>query len=344
MPSSQSGPSTPGTNPSLNGSPSKLTDSGVPASGVPSSGVPSSGVPSSRVLAWAQVARIGLVPSAPSNVILGALIASSPSFPSVIPLLGLCLSSIALYLGGMVLNDWFDRGIDAVERPGRPIPSGRVSATAARNAGVFLLVLGVAIAGSVSFAFQCPLAVSYAGLIAVLVIAYNGWAKSTIWGPMFMGSCRTVNVLLGTAVACSLPNAYSILASISVGCYIAGVTTMARYEAQSVPAWSVWIGRLAALIPMGLAIAVVFGLETPAGPWTLLMVFFVVVSQTRILDQLASSPSGPMVPRQIGALLGQLIRIDTILASAWVGFAGFTLLCLWGLALFLRRFKGLYSS
>ncbi len=300
--------------------------------------------PASLGLAWAQLARIGLAPSAPSNVILGGLIASSPALPTLLPLFGLCLASIALYLGGMVLNDWFDRGIDSLERPGRPIPSGRVSANAARNAGIFLLVVGIGIAGVVSFSLQCPLAVCYAGMIAVLVIAYNGWAKSTIWGPVFMGSCRLVNVLLGTAVACALPNTYAILASISVGCYIAGVTTMARYEAQIVPVWTVWIGRIAALIPMGLAIAVVFGLETPAGPWTLLLAMFVVIAQARILDELASEPSGPMVPRKIGALLGQLIRIDTILASAWVGFAGFSLLGLWFVALFLRRFKGLYSS
>lgn len=298
----------------------------------------------SKLLAWAQLARIGLVPSAPSNVILGALIASTPSFPPLWPLCALCFASIALYLGGMVLNDWFDRETDAVERPGRPIPSGRVSAIAARNVGICLLVLGIGVAGAVSFILQCPLAVSYAGLISILVLGYNGWAKSTAWGPLFMGACRLVNVLLGTAIACALPSAYAIAAALAVGCYIAGVTTMARYEAETVPLWAIRIGKVGALIPMAVAIAVVFGLETPAGPWTLLLVLFVVVAQARILDELASAPSGPMVPRKIGALLGQLIRIDTILASAWVGFLGFSLLGLWFVALFLRRFRALYSS
>ena len=30
-------------------------------------------------------------------------------------------------MAGMALNDYADREIDAVERPGRPIPSGRVT-------------------------------------------------------------------------------------------------------------------------------------------------------------------------------------------------------------------------
>ncbi len=191
---------------------------------------------------------------------------------------------------------------------------------------------------------QCPLAVSYAGLIAVLVLAYNGWAKSTVWGPLFMGGCRTMNVILGTALGCAFPGAFAIAAALSVGIYIAGVTMMARYEAETVPDWSIRTARVCALVPMGLAVAVVFGLETPAGPWTLLLAMFVVIAQARILDELLSMPSGPMVPRKIGGLLGQLIRIDTVLASAWVGFAGFSLLGLWFVALFLRRFRSLYSS
>src|SRR3989475_10761474 len=38
-----------------------------------------------------------------------------------------CLAASAcLYLGGIALNDYFDREVDAVERPERPIPSGAV--------------------------------------------------------------------------------------------------------------------------------------------------------------------------------------------------------------------------
>ncbi len=41
--------------------------------------------------------------------------------------LPLVLASAATYAGGIALNDVFDVEIDRVERPNRPIPSGRVS-------------------------------------------------------------------------------------------------------------------------------------------------------------------------------------------------------------------------
>ncbi|MEO6086486.1 MAG: UbiA family prenyltransferase, partial [Umezawaea sp.] len=37
------------------------------------------------------------------------------------------LASVSLYWSGMALNDWADRDLDAVERPERPVPSGRIS-------------------------------------------------------------------------------------------------------------------------------------------------------------------------------------------------------------------------
>ncbi|WP_375373510.1 UbiA family prenyltransferase, partial [Micromonospora sp. ATA51] len=40
-------------------------------------------------------------------------------------------ASVLLYWAGMAANDWADRHLDAVERPERPIPSGRVSPPAA---------------------------------------------------------------------------------------------------------------------------------------------------------------------------------------------------------------------
>ena len=48
----------------------------------------------------------------------------------------LLLATAALYAGGIVLNDVFDRDIDSSERPERPIPSGRVSVAAAAALGV----------------------------------------------------------------------------------------------------------------------------------------------------------------------------------------------------------------
>jgi hypothetical protein len=53
--------------------------------------------------------------------------------------MGMCM----LYLGGMVLNGILDRHVDAVERPGRPIPSGRIPLRAAWTVAVMLILGGL---------------------------------------------------------------------------------------------------------------------------------------------------------------------------------------------------------
>jgi len=52
--------------------------------------------------------------------------------------------------GGNAINDYFDREIDAVNRPERPIPSGRISPRAALMWSVTLFVAGCAISGLIN--------------------------------------------------------------------------------------------------------------------------------------------------------------------------------------------------
>ena len=109
----------------------------------------------------------------------------------------LLVSTACLYAGGVVLNDVFDRDIDRTERPERPIPSGRVSVGAASGLGGGLLALGV-LAGS--------LATAAAGMVAAAtaasVLLYDAWGKRQgLLGPVNMGMCRGLNLLLGIAAA-----------------------------------------------------------------------------------------------------------------------------------------------
>lgn len=45
------------------------------------------------------------------------------------------------YVGGMYLNDFFDRAIDANERPERPIPSGAIAAGCVAAVGFALITV-----------------------------------------------------------------------------------------------------------------------------------------------------------------------------------------------------------
>jgi 4-hydroxybenzoate polyprenyltransferase len=137
----------------------------------------------------------------------------------------LLAAGACLYAGGVVLNDVFDRELDRVERPERPIPSGRVRPGAAATLGGLLLAAGVLAAAQATLA-----ALSIAILIAVLVLLYDGWAKRhPVLGPANMALCRACNLLLGiAAVPAALGEQWPIAAIPFL--YIAGVTALSRGE------------------------------------------------------------------------------------------------------------------
>ena len=68
----------------------------------------------------AELVRLPAVLSVPGDVLVGA--AASGQVRDVPRTAGLVAASSCLYLAGMALNDYADREIDAVERPGRPDP------------------------------------------------------------------------------------------------------------------------------------------------------------------------------------------------------------------------------
>src|SRR5262249_3783658 len=89
------------------------------------------------LLAWLQLCRFAAVFTAMADIFLGYLLRHVDLEPARD--FGLLLaSSSCLYLAGMVFNDVFDRAIDAIERPKRPIPSGRVPVRGAVVLGTVL--------------------------------------------------------------------------------------------------------------------------------------------------------------------------------------------------------------
>ncbi len=112
------------------------------------------------------------------------------------PLVLLMISTLGLYGGGVVFNDVFDAEIDAIERPERAIPSGKVSKVSAAILGISLLVIGVLSASMVS---------EISGIIALITaisaLVYDKWAKHSVFlGPLVMGICRGLNLLLGMSI------------------------------------------------------------------------------------------------------------------------------------------------
>src|SRR5689334_22435492 len=91
-----------------------------------------------------RLGRVSNLPTTWNNVIAG-LVLSGAGALAFAPTLALCCAISLLYVGGMYLNDAFDREYDARERPERPIPAGEVSAAAVFGSGFGMLALGVAL-------------------------------------------------------------------------------------------------------------------------------------------------------------------------------------------------------
>jgi 4-hydroxybenzoate polyprenyltransferase len=215
-------------------------------------------------------------------------------------------ASACLYLAGIVLNDFFDRDVDAEERPGRPIPSGDVSAGFAAALGLGLLVAGVGLAAAVS---RQSLAVASA--IATAVIAYDGGLKKTTLGPFGMGLCRAGNFLLGLS-AVRLPPAWqAYVGPALLGLYVVALTYLARDEVGGNSARRARLG-LAALAALAVALAAVLAAihaRWPAWIWFAGL----VALQARNWAPLATDASARRTGRAIG---GGILLIPVLDATA----------------------------
>jgi 4-hydroxybenzoate polyprenyltransferase len=74
--------------------------------------------------------------------------------------------------------------------------------------------------------------------LASCIVLYDAGAKRTLVGPLVMGGCRTLNVLLGMSLAIAADGLLlrswttsELMLALGVGIYIAGVTVFARSEA-----------------------------------------------------------------------------------------------------------------
>ncbi|HLT84270.1 MAG TPA: UbiA family prenyltransferase [Phototrophicaceae bacterium] len=165
----------------------------------------------------AELVRLPAALSVPGDALAGAVAAGGAGWRTAV----LAGSSTCLYWAGMALNDYADRELDAVERPERPIPSGRVSPTTALGVagGLTAASLGLAaVAGRRAFAVAVPLAGA--------VWAYDLVAKSTPLGPVVMASTRTLDVLLGGSAA---PRR-ALPAAAALGAHTCAVTSLSRGE------------------------------------------------------------------------------------------------------------------
>lgn len=163
--------------------------------------------------------------------------------------LPLMLMISMLYCGGMVLNDYWDRDIDAKERPSRPIPSGRVRPEVACN-----LAIGM-IAGAIVFPTLALIAelINLHGenfsiqvmrrvvpliatlLLAACIVTYNRLHSGRPAAVVLMAFCRVLAVLTPATFFAPWPVdllwwVYIAGPALTIGVYTLAISIVARRE------------------------------------------------------------------------------------------------------------------
>lgn len=279
-----------------------------------------------------------------TDVVMGYLFTHATLQPGDGSLLGLLVViSALLYMAGMVLNDVFDAEIDAQERPQRPIPSGRVSLSTARAVGWQLLAIAVIAGWLLGLRVGDLRPAIVATALAGCVLLYDGFLKRTPAGPLGMGACRMLNVLLGMSLAEGPWLREHWLVAAAIGVYIAGVTWFSRGEAGRSHRGYLIVGMLVILVGVGL-LSLLPGwtdrlkplLEQQPIRWVLLLAVFAMVIGLRCLWAIAEPTSRrvQMVVRQsllslvvlnaavcfaVAGPLGALAVLTLLIPASWLG-------------------------
>ncbi len=195
---------------------------------------------------WARLVRLPNTPTVVADVLAGFTLAAGQWDRPIVVSLAIA-SVIALYWSGMIWNDVADVEQDSRERPDRPIPSGKISQSAARLGAMTTLAIGIAVAvtvdlvgngNSMASGFPFP-ATLVAVILSACMLLYDLVAKQTVFAPWLMGGCRAAAMLLGAAAAgffyqsSHLPFYSIVIAVLGHGIYVAGFTLSGRKEAAS---------------------------------------------------------------------------------------------------------------
>lgn len=263
---------------------------------------------------YLQLMRPANLVTAVADILAGLSLAKfifSTDTLSIQTIILLSISTVGLYGGGVVFNDVFDAELDAIERPERAIPSGKVSKQNAIILGVLLLAIGIFCASIIS---SESMIIAFS--VAVLALVYDKFGKhNTFLGPINMGLCRGGNLLLGMSVMMSSLQEFWWIGIIPV-LYIAAITMISRGEVhggnQSILYFA---GFLYIIVSISqIVMSYQFGNLFITLPFVILHIFLIF----KPLIFAIQNPIGPNIGKAVKAGVLALIVMD----AAWVSVSG----------------------
>ena len=264
---------------------------------------------------WLQLMRFPAVFTAWSDIILGACITQTE-----IPLLMLfstIFASSCLYLAGMVLNDVCDFEEDKALNRKRPLTEDKITLNNAMFLGYFLLALGIA---ATFFIGKTAYIIGF--VLSFTIVTYNMGGKRTVVGPLLMGACRGLNILLGMSL-CVPADAISglpypaVIAALVIGIYIAGVTVYSSSEDEEFPLKKLAIGACIIFLGFGSAINLLMNYAHPSAK--LMGLLFVAVIAGSVLRHTLYALSYPRLHLITRAVKLQLLSLIGFEAAILLG-------------------------
>lgn len=262
--------------------------------------------------------RVSNLPTIWTNVWAGAILSGAQ--PALGALLLCMLGVSALYVGGMFLNDAFDRDLDKIERPERPIPAGWIDAASVFRLGFALLLIGVggvAATPLLTGAFRVR-ALGAALLLALAIVAYNARHKGTPWAPWLMGACRGLVYFcaafaLGDEVL-SLGSQQALgLGALALLGYVVGLTYVARGEGNN-EVRAHWPIALV-FSPLAVLTWSILSRDLPPATWLAVAIWLLWVRQCLSSLLRGTAP----VMRSVVQLIAGISLVDAAFAALVVG-------------------------
>ena len=310
----------------------------------------------SRLVGYLRLMRLANIVTAVSDILAGVAIAGSlissimlanhsplslalitnPSLASILPIVFLMLSTACLYGGGVVLNDVFDADLDKIERPERPIPSGLISRRSAAVFGAALLAGGIVLAWLSDRSELLSLPLLLATGIAVSCVVYDKWSKhNSFLGPLNMGLCRSLNLLLGMSILPYAVMQFWILALVPL-IYIAAITMISRGEVHGGKKTTMYFAAFLYLVVIAAILYLSFNYQNFLSTLPVTLIFSLLIFPP--LQQAIIKPEGPRIGKAVKSGVIGLIAMNASWAAAFGDiFLAVLILLLLPLSLLLAR-------
>ena len=170
---------------------------------------------------YVEILRPGNAVMGAISIILIAIIDKTISIPIILAMLAVFFETAA----GNVINDYFDYNIDLINKPERPMPSGRISLKSGRNYGYLLFFAGTVCGFLISYITNnwIPFTIVLIADIVLYLYAYKLKATPVI-GNLAVGFMTGFGFVFG---GFTINNPSIVLVSIYLG-FFAFVMTTAR--------------------------------------------------------------------------------------------------------------------